>query len=92
MNLYCDILLSNIRIKILLKKKIIQIFRADFSKMKAAKRVDRAEWPKHLTIDFLKNNHFIDCNPLRPFNKYYPNIMPILKYMNLDINKEKIFL
>ena len=72
---------------------IIKVIREDFKQMKASRRLDRARWPNiQLNNEWLNTRNYLDCNPLRPFNKYSNYIMPILVWMNLDISKENIFL
>ena len=72
---------------------IVKVIRQDFKQMKASRRLDRAGWPNiKLSDEILEKANLLDCNPLRPFNKYVNNILPILRWMKLNVSKENIIL
>ncbi len=72
---------------------ILKVVRPDFKLMKASRRLDRSCWPQtKLTFQILEKTKYLDCNPLRPFNKNVQHILPVLEWMNLNISKENIML
>ena len=60
------------------------------STMRCDKRIDRSEW-KLFDMKKLENNYYIDSQPLRPFDRYFTNFLPILKKMNIKGSKNEIF-
>jgi len=74
-------------------KVIVKVIREDFKLMRASKRLDRSSWPQRtLDNDFLDKMMYLDCNPLRPFNRYSVYLIPIIHWMKLDTSKEKVYL
>jgi len=59
--------------------------------MRCARRIDRAEWNK-FDINKMNEGYYLDANPLRPFDKYFNYLLPIVKYMNVSDNKKDLFL
>ena len=53
--------------------------------MRCNKRVDRSEWHL-LDNNKLQNDYYIDSQPLRPFDKNFIHILPLLKKMEYYIN------
>jgi hypothetical protein len=60
--------------------------REDGYLLKCKKRVDRGWWHK-FNINLLHNNYYIDSQPLRPFNKNYLHLKPLLMFIGID-NKQ----
>ena len=58
----------------------------------ATRRLDRWNWDKQFSELKLLKGYFIDCWPVRSFEENYKKLEPLLKYMNLDLSKDKIFL
>lgn len=58
----------------------------------AKKRLDRWNWDRQFNTAKLKNGYFLDCWPVRPFEKNFDKLKPLLEHMNLDLSKDKIFL
>jgi hypothetical protein len=58
----------------------------------AHRRLDRWNWDKQFSELKLLKGYFIDCWPVRSFEENYKKLEPLLKYMNLDLSKDKIFL
>jgi hypothetical protein len=54
--------------------------------MRASKRIDRSYWD-NFDESIMKNNGYIDCNPLRPLRNNINKVAPILKYMNIPEEK-----
>lgn len=61
--------------------------REDSKCMKCSKRIDRSYW-NEFQLELLNQNYYIDSNPLRPFNKYFNYIVPILKKINIKLSDE----
>ena len=60
------------------------------STMRCNKRVDRSEWHL-LDLNKLNDNYYIDSQPLRPFDKHFMYIIPLLKKMNIKGTKNDLF-
>ena len=58
----------------------------------ATRRLDRWNWDKQYSDIKLESGFFLDCWPIRPFEKEFRKLQPLLKFMNLDLSKDKIFL
>lgn len=64
-----------------------------FSNYKSRKRIDRSWWKQSCRVDKMESGEYIDCFPLRPFNKKNFNyIKPVLDFLNLNTDSDKIFL
>ena len=63
--------------------------REDGQLLKCKKRVDRGWWYR-FNINLLHNNYYIDSQPLRPFNKNYLHLKPLLMFIGID--NKKLFL
>jgi hypothetical protein len=63
------------------KSDILYIERDDFKRMRASKRIDRSNW--NIDMDKLKNNEYIDSNPLRPLSDNLDKVKPILNYLGI---------
>ena len=59
---------------------------------RAHRRIDRWSWDSQFSYEKLKNGHYLDCWPLRPFKDNFEKLKPFLKLLQLDISSEKIFL
>ena len=59
---------------------------------RADRRLDRWAWENQFSHDKLNNNYYFDSWPIRPFEKNYHKLEPLLKHMHLDLSKDKIFL
>lgn len=60
------------------------------STMRCNKRIDRSEWHL-LDLNNLNNNYYIDSQPLRPFDKYFINLLPLLNKMGIKGTKNELF-
>jgi hypothetical protein len=52
------------------------------------RRIDRGWWG--YDEDKLENNHYIDCNPLRPFNDNAERMKELLDFLHIDFDKVAI--
>ena len=75
-----------------IKNVLIKIEREDVPPRQhfCTRRVDRGWWNK-LDLNLLKQNYYIDSNPLRPFNSNFNHIAPILQYLKIKGNKKDLF-
>ena len=65
----------------------LKIVRPDFKKMKASKRLCRANWPvecSFLNVDYIKKHDIIDVFPRRPFNQNITLLLPVLVHMGIN--------
>jgi hypothetical protein len=76
--------------QVYINKVLLKIQRFDFNGRYFGLRLDRSFWPNNFDENILKNIKLIDCNPLRPFNKNYNKLLPIFKWLNLDLSEDKI--
>ena len=65
----------------------------DFVRLKSGRRVDRGWWGHSCIPDKMKSGHYVDCFPIRPFNKRtLRHLRPVLDFLQLDVSPDKIFL
>ena len=53
-------------------------------------RIDRGAWYL-LDLKKLYNNYYLDCFPIRPFNKNFTHLIPILHYLGIGGSKDQLF-
>ena len=64
--------------------------REDTKRMKCSRRVDRGYWYE-FKQELLAKNYYIDSQPLRPFNKHFNYLLPLLNYMDIKGSKDQLF-
>lgn len=61
--------------------------------LKPSCRLDRSWWPKECNtsnMNYLKQHDYIDCFPVRPFNKNIDKLLPVLEYLGINDNLSEI--
>lgn len=75
-----------------IKNKWVKQDRDDLNKhQKALLRIDRSWWKQSYDEFKLKNNYYIDVQPLRPFDENIDKLIPILKTIGINTEDKNIF-